>query len=443
MNRDLQKIVASFILGIDDADSLLDKEAIMNRMKQIIEAEGGYKITAPKAGAKVQRWTSYIKDDTQPNGRRKISKATEKELLAFLWEHYNLGKSEESRQTLGEFWETFVEYKKERVNVENRKYEISESTIRRYIRDYKNHISCSALDKTPLCEITPLLLEQELKKIVREHTLFESFTKNLLGYIKNCIEYAEEQNLVEGVSTGFLGKYPMILAVSIPNPPKIDTKRVLNKFEYQALLGAVLEQQKKNPHYIPNYAIELAMLTGFRVGELAGLKWCNIDDDFIYIKIAEKRIDHENGTSTYIIDEPKNGKHRAFPITDDIRKVLDKIKALGHISPDGFVFCRKDGTRQTAHDISCAVYRRSKEAEIDKSSIHGIRRTVSSELRKILPRAVVASLMGHLDDTNDRFYDYDNVVRMAKVDAISSFYSNLLKDEEKDDNKKITETLVS
>lgn len=84
-----------------------------------------------------------------------------------------------------------------------------------------------------------------------------------------------------------------------------------------------------------------------------------------------------------------------------------------------------------AHDISCAVSRRSKEAGIEKTSIHEIRRTVSSELRKRMPVKAVANMLGHLEDTNESYYNYDNTENEIKVDCISDFlddYSDLLKD---------------
>ena len=37
------------------------------------------------------------------------------------------------------------------------------------------------------------------------------------------------------------------------------------------LYDAVIVQQKRHPKYMPNYAIELAILTGMRVGEISAL----------------------------------------------------------------------------------------------------------------------------------------------------------------------------
>lgn len=94
-----------------------------------------------------------------------------------------------------------------------------------------------------------------------------------------------------------------------------------------------------------------------------------------------------------VIGESKNGKHRIVPITDDIRSLLNKIRALGIQSSDRFIFVRENGTRYTAHDISCTVDRRASEAGIKKTSIHGIRRTVSSQLNTVLSQKDVASML--------------------------------------------------
>lgn len=66
------------------------------------------------------------------------------------------------------------------------------------------------------------------------------------------------------------------------------------------------------------------------------------------------------------------------------------------------------------------IDRRAREAGIKKTSIHGIRRTVSSSLNKILPQKAVASMLGHLETTNERFYNYDIHDDEEKILALST-----------------------
>ncbi len=114
-------------------------------------------------------------------------------------------------------------------------------------------------------------------------------------------------------------------------------------------------------------------------------------------------------------------------MTDDIRDLFLKIKSLGFCSSEGYVFCRKDGERCTAHTIGSAVSRRAKEAGISNTSIHEIRRTVSSYLRQELPIKAVASMLGHLETTNEICYNYDMSEKSEKTRALTDLSSKLIK----------------
>ena len=156
-------------------------------------------------------------------------------------------------------------------------------------------------------------------------------------------------------------------------------------------------------------------MTGMRVGELAALHWSDIDDDWIHVDYSEHRLDYVDRPSEIVVGEPKNYKHRKIPMTDDISDLFLKVKRLGFSSSEGYVFCRKDGERCTAHAIGSAVSRRADEAGISKTSIHEIRRTVSSYLRQELPIKAVASMLGHLETTNEICYNYDMSEKAEKT----------------------------
>lgn len=200
------------------------------------------------------------------------------------------------------------------------------------------------------------------------------------------------------------------------------------------------------PAYMPDYAIELAFITGMRVSELAALKWKNVKEDYIYIRLAEHRKDYDDRPTEKTIGLPKNKKFRKFPMTDELRELFARIKALGMESPEGYVFVDENGKRYEASTISCASFRRGKEAGILKASIHRIRRTVSSMLNAVLPRATVAALLGHTEKVNRDYYDYDvttleeKLSALNKVNAEFSKFSKILPFEK---GKKNSESLVN
>lgn len=182
------------------------------------------------------------------------------------------------------------------------------------------------------------------------------------------------------------------------------------------------------PVFVQNYAIELATMTGMRVGELAALKWECVQDDFLRIDYSEHRIDYEDKPCEYYIGEPKNCKHRTFPMSDEIKTLLNKVKDLQkkYGITSEYVFANKTG-RVNSHTISCAMSRRCKDSGIDTRSIHAIRRTVSSHLRAVLPIATVANMLGHLEETNERHYNYDVTADEVKVNYLKEMYKTFKK----------------
>lgn len=248
---------------------------------------------------------------------------------------------------------------------------------------------------------------------------------NVLGYIRQAFAYARRSRYITD-DPAELADRLLLLSICRYTPPKPDAERVLTIIELKKLYDAVIVQQKKHPKYTPNYAIELAILTGMRVGEIAALHWSDIDQDCIHIDFSEHRLDYSDKPSEIVIGEPKNGKHRIVQLTEEIRSLFEKIRQKGVYEPEGFVFIREDGTRHTGHNISCAVDRRAAEAGIKKTSIHGIRRTVSSLLNTVLPQKAVADMLGHSERVNEEHYNYSMAENAEKKRALEEVFSKVL-----------------
>jgi integrase len=276
----------------------------------------------------------------------------------------------------------------------------------------------------------------------------------LIGYVRGALDFAYKKKLIPA-NEGVCIDRDAILCHSIPPKPYEDEERVLNEDEVIALYEATKKHIKAHPAYMPNYGILLALMTGMRAGEIAALKWSDVDDLYIHIRHSEHRVDYtshkdalehydglvnmyewiepkeyfanHNARSIMVVGEPKCRKHRDFPVVPQIRALFAEIRALGTTSKDDFIFVRKDGKRHSGHDISCALERRSIEAGIKKASIHMLRRTFSSNAQTQHPRELVASLLGHLEKTNAQHYDYDTSTYEYKKNMVSSMYSNVLK----------------
>ncbi|MBR3823573.1 MAG: tyrosine-type recombinase/integrase [Lachnospiraceae bacterium] len=446
----LKSLVKAGMISIDDAVSPARQE---EAMRTILDGVHPYKITEPKPGNKDLRWSTYVADPTKAEGRRKIFRNSKSELFAFLINHYGLAKDTEL--TFGELYNKFVDYKKLYTsNITNSKKSKSPSTIRRFVRDYENTLKDTVLDKMRLSDVTNIIVEEVFIEVAHKKGLSESYVSNLLGYVCGALEYAFKSKLI-ATNEGACVDRALVLSHAIPSKPVVDEERVLTADEVIALYQATRKQIEAHPTYMPNYGILLALMTGMRVGEVAALRWSDVDDLYIHIDHSEHRIDyasHEEAVEQYdnlltmydwvepkdnflkrsasyimTVGEPKNRKHRNFPMVPQIRALFDEIRALDVSNDNSFIFAKEGSIRHNGHDISCAIERRSKEANIKKASVHMLRRTFSSNALIKYPRELVAALLGHLENTNKEHYDYDVSTIEYKKEMISNLYSNVLK----------------
>lgn len=158
------------------------------------------------------------------------------------------------------------------------------------------------------------------------------------------------------------------------------------------------------------------------------LKKILVSQNILHIDSSEHRSDYDDRPCEYYIGEPKNGKHRDFPMEDEIHDLLSRVRYMQerHGVTLEYVFANKDG-RVNSHTISCAMTRRCKDAGIEPKCIHDIRRTVSSHLRKVLPVATVANMLGHLEETNEKYYNYDVTSYETKLSCLKGMYDTFQK----------------
>lgn len=413
-----QNFIDNGIITIDDVMNSNSKEELMTT---IIDTIHHYAISQTSDG----RYTTYIEDATKPNGRRQVRRKSKTELYKFLLQLYGVNDKQKD-MTFGELFTEWKTYKERFISAPNKKKSLSPATIARYERDYKRFFQDTSFERMSIHKITTPKLQMILADIIENGKMNEQCAKNVIGYVINAFAYARRQEYIQKDPAELIDKN-LLLSLCTFVPPKSDSDRILTVDEMTKLQEATRRHEAEYPLYMPDYAIELAMLTGMRVGELSALHCSDIDNDFIHVDYSEHRYDYEDKKSELVIGEPKNGKHRVIPITPQIKHLLKRIKSLEVQNTDDFIFARPDGTRYTAHDISCAVDRRASEAGVKKTSIHGIRRTVSSLLNTVLSQKDVASMLGHSEQVNERHYNYSTADDSMKLRALSQVSSKVIK----------------
>lgn len=403
--NNLINFISSGIMTSNDVEDSTKEDLMKNLLKEVHDLN---KIKEPND--KFPYFYTYVYEGKgKEKKRKKLFDKSKKKLLEKLVDFYALGTQKNpGNMTFKELYFEWVEYKREK------RKKLSPSTIRRYETDYRTKLADSRIVKMKLCDLDEMLLEDLLIEIVEDNEMKLSSFKNIFSYFNMAFEYAYKKHYITHNYMDFVDKKVVEEYVSTTNKSS-DKERILTIEQKELLLQSIWMHEKLYPLYMPDYAIELAFYTGMRVGELAALKWENIDDEFIHIRLSEHRHDYKDSPSQKVIGLPKNEKIREFPITEQIQEILGRIKSLNLSSPNGFVFVDENGKRYEASTISCASFRRGKEVGIKKTSIHRIRRTLSSELNVILDRALVANLLGHSERTNLQRYDYDTSTKEEKL----------------------------
>lgn len=153
---------------------------------------------------------------------------------------------------------------------------------------------------------------------------------------------------------------------------------------------------------------KLALYTGLRAGELAGLKWSSIELEKSFGgSVGYLKVERSFNQKTGLVQETtKNGESRVVPLLPEAREAL--VELFRNRSGE-FVFGGEE-------PVCTSHYSRWLKAELRKHPLlpeltfHSLRHTFCSYLEaKGIPRRIVADVMGHLDINTTSKYSHVNL----------------------------------
>lgn len=142
----------------------------------------------------------------------------------------------------------------------------------------------------------------------------------------------------------------------------VSSRVVLPKMEQKEIRFFTLEEQKRFIDALPDStggrALYFILGTGIRAGELAGLRWSDIDGDTFTVNQTIQRIrdftaDADNRSLLHAGTPKTKAGRRTIPLPAKMQKVLqiqrrrlraDKIAAGKDWVPNDLVFCTETGT---------------------------------------------------------------------------------------------------
>lgn len=284
----------------------------------------------------------------------------------------------------------------------------SDNSIYKYQTEYKRFFEGYPIEDMDVNNIDEEVLMEHLANVVQEKNIRWKALKGVFCNIRGVFNKAIRDRIIIENPCDYVD-LPLLQKLCYNPPMKQPKERILSPKEMEILLNKIHHPKAKNVNPVTGFAIEFAMYTGMRVGEIAALAWedINFDDGIITICKSEKK---NRLTNEVYVSTTKNGKFRLFPITTEIQDLLQRIeeyeKENGYYGE--YVFQDKNG-RISKNMIGSAMRRKTDTDEFyNTKSIHAIRRTINSNLKcNGVSTTVASSLLGHTERVNDNNYTYD------------------------------------
>lgn len=283
--------------------------------------------------------------------------------------------------------------------------ELSGNSIYKYNTDWNRFFEGTEFAETRIDQINENTIRRFMLEKIKELGLCKETCRKFYSYIKNTIRYARIEKIITDNPVEFLE--PKDFAKHCEEIEKPVNERFYNDSELAIIMKSLKAYYADIPTLMPPYAIELAIYTGMRVSELATLRWDDVSDDCISINKSAK---HDRLNNEFYVGKTKTKKSRVYPVDEQIEELLNRIKMVQEENEIlcEWIFTDGNGGYTHARNISDCMKRICKENKLSGGGITKLRKTTSSDLQRAgTPKSVVASMLGHTEEVNEKYYTYD------------------------------------
>lgn len=424
-NIDFTKLDLKDLASYNDIITTALKEIEMRKRKEILDSHK-FAITQivehDKNGGDVIRWRTCLPKEDGKQGKQ-LKRSSRKDLEDAIIEFY---KNKEKQCPT--FKEVYLEWREYHWKLNNS----TEGTKDKYIVDYFRFINKKSIENKPINQITDIQLEKFFLDAITEHQLTYHCFGKLFGYFNGTFKYAFKHHIIKINQMDYITKADFRNAC-VPKKIKTAETELISDEEFNLLLKQIYKDIEKNPTNFTFYGVEFAAKTGMRVGEVAALKWEDINFEKGYINICRSDKYHKtrdkNGKiikREWIIEGTKTKIARLFPIDESIKQSLLRIKKVqedyGIVSE--WVFPHPVyGWTHSLMIASCCKNKGKQLGFRHPISVHSLRKTLNTDLRNAnIPVSICASLFGHSEKVNTEYYYYDTSSMKQKQEAIEEVH---------------------
>ena len=306
-------------------DAPLSEEGVRDLLMKI---EHDKIISEHKFSAKPDKegyYRVYVKDPTSPGGRKQFR---DKNIENLKEKVYNFVKGVPDSASTITFKDAFEYAQKfELTNVSKERQYSRNNTISKNRSNYKRFFAGTSFERKPINKISMRDIDLEVRSILKRLGLTKKGMESIRGIVNMTFKRALYMGwIAENPAERIIWKdYNKLLKETTPI-----TERSYSDEELGMMRDYVIGWEEQKPSYVPAYALEFQMIVGMRRGEVAPLKWEDVDFDNRTIFVHSELISQQDKrmASEHICNYTKNGKSRYYPIADLEMEFLLKLKEM-------------------------------------------------------------------------------------------------------------------
>jgi integrase len=359
------------------------------------------------------RFYTYLPDEEKKGGRKLIAKTTEKAVeISILCYYRKLEQDLKANNiTLKDFYSEWIEYKE--------LHSGKSSYMNKIHCDWKKYyLEENDMIQIPLKELTSLVLDEWAHKLIKKYRLTKTQYYNMTVIVRQALDYAVSLNILD---ENPFREVKVNHKLFLPTKKKPDASQVFLMEEQPLIENEAIAdfEEKESPAAL---GIVLCFQIGARIGEIAALKWSDIDevqDGYIHIQRMEVRTYCKTDSGDYktasyeVVEHTKSeAGNRNTYLTNKAREILKRLKnwrdEMGYQKSD-YIFLDQYGQRIHSKSFDTRLRKYCRHLDISEKSMHKIRKTyISALLDHNININVIRSQVGHEDErTTYRSYCFN------------------------------------
>jgi integrase len=320
-----------------------------------------------------------------PMGRRRVSfygdtaeEANNKKFQALADQAKGILFSDPGRLTVGEYFQNWL--------TDTARYQVSEGTFERYERTYRNHL-VPFFGRLRLRDLTAAHI-----RAFKARKIEEGLNPNTVGVMQGVLSTALNQAVDDGL---------------VPSNPASRVKKAVKR--EQASMRSLSQQEASRLLRTAvgtrdEALLTLALRTGMRQGELAALRWEDVELGSKPTITVRRSADTRTKTRVSTTKTGKERKVRIGPRTVEVlkahraRQLEERMAATSWTDP-GLVFPNTKGKIRRRDSVVLSLRRLLEEAGLPVGvRFHDLRHTAGTlALQQGVPLHTVSRMLGHSD----------------------------------------------